>query len=105
LTLSPYPYSEDISHAAAHLQGLAPISYTENVWPMDVMMKDGEPCIAGTSAIIGVVSAQFSAIEGCRQRAYREIDRIKKTDDLQYRSDIGEDAQDKINILKEWGWV
>lgn len=105
MSVAPYPSKGDAEKwKGAQLLALSKES-GKHVWLMDVMRSDGLEVIAGTDGILGCVTAWGTSVKECQRRAYRTVRNICLSDDIQYRTDIGEGAEEKIKKLTEWGWL
>jgi phosphoribosylamine--glycine ligase len=107
LTLPPYPiYNEEI---ASKLKGIYALNINKgadkHVWLSDVMKEDGKTVLAGIDGNIGCVTAGGSTIDMAAERVYRTISNIVNTPDINYRIDIADGVQEKIETLKKWGWI
>lgn len=105
LLMQPYSKTENIQD----LQGLRvlniPDQAQEHVWLSDVMYVKNIPVLSGTDGVVGCVTAWGEDPREARRRVYRTIENITLTQDLQYRGDIGKDFENKLDQLKEWGWI
>jgi phosphoribosylamine--glycine ligase len=105
LSVPPYP-SEKGAEQWTGVQVLdVPKEASKHTWLADVMRKDNTDVVAGVDGVLGCVTARGSSVRECRRRAYRTINNIVIHPDVQYRSDIGADAEENIVRLKEWGWL
>ena len=78
----------------------------KHVWLADVMKENGgTPVLAGVDGVIGCITAKGSDVHEARRRVYRTIRSICITDDVQYRTDIGDGVEDAKRKLTEWGWL
>ena len=59
----------------------------------------------GTSFLLGSVSARGVSIKECRRRVKRTLDHLSPSQDVMFRNDIGEDAEERFMWLKEAGWL
>lgn len=105
LSIPPYPSKEGIEECRG-LQVLdVPNEAKKHVWLSDVMMQDNRDVLAGVDGVIGCVTARGQTVRECQRRAYRTINNIVIHQDVQYRSDIGSDVEQKVKELKGLGWL
>jgi phosphoribosylamine--glycine ligase len=107
LSLPPWPSSDD---RVTKLKGIRvvdiPKPAQKHVWLSDVMLDgDGNLSMAGVDGVIGCVTARGETIRECKRRVYRTVNSISLHNDIQYRMDIADGVEDKINKLTEWGWL
>jgi len=55
--------------------------------------------------LVGCVTARGENIRECQRRASRTLKNVILHPDLQYRNDIGKDAELRMEALKQWGWI
>lgn len=55
--------------------------------------------------VLGVASARGEDVREARRRVYRTITNSIVSKDVQYRDDIGLDAEKDFTSLREWGWL
>ena len=105
LSVTPYP-SEEGAEKWKGVQVLdVPKEARKHVWLADVMKQDNIEALAGVDGVVGCVTARGSSVRECQRRAYRTIKNIVIHQDVQYRTDIGEGAEQDREKLKEWGWL
>ena len=99
LSVPPYPHGGEVKDLA--LQNL-PIGHFA---PRDVRLNGtGELTVAGAEGVVGVVTARSGSIPGARRLVYNRIDKVE-VPVLQYRTDIGVQAQKDLKQLREWGYL
>lgn len=54
---------------------------------------------------VGVVTARGDDAREAKRRAYRTIQNTVQQQDVQFRSDIGDQCEDLVKDLREWGWL
>lgn len=64
--------------------------------------EKGDARMCGNDGMVGCTVVTAPTIEQCRALSYDIIEECKWTNDLIYRTDIGEDVKDKIKQLSEW---
>lgn len=105
LSVPPYPTEENMERWRGVQVLDLPEEAKRHVWLADVMKQDGVEALAGVDGVVGCVTARGTTIRECRRRVYRTIKNIVIHPDVQYRSDIGEDAEEQVAKLRGWGWV
>jgi phosphoribosylamine--glycine ligase len=97
--LSVAPYCEDLKVVEV------PKEASGHVWLADVTKKDDEEVLAGVSGVVGCITARGATVRECQRRAYRTINNVVKSKEVQYRRDIGDGVEDIRGKLLEWGWL
>ena len=106
LSLSPYPSDSDVERWRGVQVLNIPREAQKHVWLADTMKdSEGVPVIAGVDGVVGCVTARGDSVRECQRRVYRTIKNIALTQDLQYRTDIGDGTEDSKRTLEEWGWL
>jgi phosphoribosylamine--glycine ligase len=105
LSVSPYPNKEDIEKWKGVQVLDIPKEARKHIWLADVMKPDGIEVLAGVDGVVGCVTARGQSVRECQRRAYRTVKNICIHQDVQYRTDIGDGAEQDKEKLKEWGWL
>jgi phosphoribosylamine--glycine ligase len=105
MSVFPFPGEEDVDEWIGIKVIDPPKEAMRHIWLADVMEKDGELLLAGVDGVVGCVTSRGSTVRECQRRAYRTINNITLTDDIQYRSDIGHSVEKDKEKLVEWGWL
>ncbi len=105
LSLSPWPLSGDYSTLKSLEVLSTPKEAKSHVWLRDVFKEDEVEKVAGVDGTLAFVTARGSSIREAQRRVYRTVSNIVLSKDVQYRSDIGEDFEEKEAKLKEWDWL
>ena len=59
----------------------------------------------GTSGLLGCISARGVTIKECKRRVQRTLSNAIKSPEVQYRSDIGDNAEQRFSEIRGWGWM
>jgi len=105
LVVSPHPTlaKMDKWHSVKVID--PPKEAMRHIWMADVMKKDDDLQIAGTDGVVCCVTSRGTSVRECQRRTYRTIRNIVLTDEIQYRSDIGNNVEDDKQRLVEMGWL
>uniref|UniRef100_A0A6M3KAF2 Uncharacterized protein n=1 Tax=viral metagenome TaxID=1070528 RepID=A0A6M3KAF2_9ZZZZ len=82
-----------------------PLEALPHLWLRDAKETPEGFLTMGTSGLLGVVSARGVSIKECKRRISRTLSNGVKSPEVQYRSDIGDDAEERFNVLRSWGWL
>ena len=94
LSVPPYPYTTEFKYEVKEFFN-PPGAAMQHIY--------SQPESKG---FIGYITARGENINEARRRVYRTINNsIDNNPNIQFRSDIGYDFEDKVNLLKEWGWL
>jgi len=102
ISIPPYPYnsSELLAEFAKDVTiQNAPSSF----WMEDVYFDKGLRC-AGTDGILGVMVGTGRSIGESVHNVYKNINKVKISSYLQYRTDLGRRAEKALQQLKKWGY-
>jgi len=105
LSVFPFPGTEDVDDWIGLRVIDPPKEAMRHVWLADVMQREDELLLAGVDGVVGCVTSRGSSVRECQRRAYRTINNIVLTDDVQYRRDIGNTAEKDKEQLAEYGWI
>ncbi len=98
LSMPPYPFQEKT--ALKELKGrkvlTVPNEAKKHIWLADTL--DGE-VLAGIDGVIGCITAYGDTVGEARRRVYRTIQKNVLSQEVQYRSDIGVDFEEKLRQL------
>jgi phosphoribosylamine---glycine ligase len=107
LSIPPYPLNPDKPHdreAIKVTQGKRIMNLpADGFWPFDVMSDGEELLSAGTSGLIGYVSAFGKTVEEADEAVYEKLDEIQVAD-MQFRIDGSSRAEKDIPALKADGY-
>lgn len=92
LSCPPYPYKWGEKIDCSPFVEI-PIPARNHVW------------LDGHDGIIGCITARGTTINEARRRVYRTIKNIVQSDVVQYRQDIGQNMDEQVKQLKDWGWL
>lgn len=102
LSMPPYPSKEGVDK----WKGIRVLKMDEgaskHVWLADVMKEEGIEVLAGVDGVVGCVTARGLTIKECQRRVYRTINNIVINSDVQYRSDIGDQALADKEEFDRW---
>lgn len=105
LTVAPFPGKEKVKD----LKGIKVIEPSKealrHVWMADVMKRDDDYLLCGVDGVVCVVTSRGQTVRECQRRVYRTIKNIVLTDDIQYRTDIGNTVEKDKQQLIDWGWL
>lgn len=105
LSVNPYPSKEGAGKWANIQMIHIPNEARRHVMLSDVKLVDGVEMLSGVDGVIGCVTARGQTVREAQRRVYRTIDNVCISEDVQYRKDIGQGVMEKIEKLKEWGWI
>jgi len=96
VSVYPYPYT---SPKVCTVEGISP-SNLKHMWIVDLsQVKDDWVCGAGNGCM-GYVTARGTSVQEAQRRVYRTIKNIK-SENIQYRNDIGKDVGEKMYYLRQ----
>lgn len=101
LSVPPYPSAEG-QIDASEISGIIPANL-KHLWMSDVVKANSRHFICG-SGMFGYVLARGSSENECVRRMYRTVENLQGTD-LQYRNDVGKNAQSLLFTLRQSGWL
>jgi len=101
ISTPPYPYERG-NREPAPITGIVP-GNLKHLWLADVSRTDGAYSVDG-SGLVGYVTARGNDENECVRRMYRTVGNLKSPD-LQYRNDIGRNAQSILNALRQPDWL
>jgi phosphoribosylamine--glycine ligase len=106
LSVSPFPGKEHVQDWQG-IKGIDPPKEAmRHVWLADAMKnKEDELVVSGVDGVICCVTSRGTSVRECQRRAYRTINNIVLTDDIQYRNDIGKTVEKDKQTLAEYGWI
>lgn len=112
ISMPPYPHEFNMKNMK-ELNNIKAINYdmesdddVESIWFSDVMFRpDGTPVLAGTDGVVCDVSGIGNTIKAAKKVVYKKIEEIVLPLDIQYRGDIGDGVQEKIEELTKMGWL
>jgi len=105
LTIHPFPGKGEIEDLSAIRVIDPPQAAMKHVWLADVSQDEDTFLMAGVDGVIGAVTSRGISVRECQRRAYRTINNITLSDDVQYRNDIGNNVEDDKKKLIEFGWL
>lgn len=105
LTVAPFPGKEEVERWRGIKVVEPPKEAMRHIWLADVMKNDDDFLMAGIDGVIGCVTSRGTSVRECQRRVYRTISNMVLTDDIQYRSDIGNGVEEDRQKLVEWGWL
>jgi len=105
LSVPPYPNKKEMDRWKGVQVIDIPGEARRHVMLSDVMMVDGVEVLSGVDGVIGCVTARGQTVREAQRRAYRTIENIVLSEDVQYRRDVGMNAMHDMELLKEWGWI
>lgn len=90
-----YSLSVNLLIATQSVNGVVsvPVEAKKHVWLTDV------------NKVVATVTARGQTVRECQRRAYRTIGNIVKSKEVMYRSDIGNNVEERVAELREWGWL
>ena len=107
LSVPPYPYRQELE--PQEVSGIVDANL-KHLWPSNLSRREGKYLVEG-NGLIGYITARgqsdpTNVVEGaeCIRRMYRTVANIK-SNDLQYRVDIGRNMHGLINRLRHSGWL
>jgi|GEM_PF-1459389 len=106
ITIPPFPYSDEglLEELAKDTLIYGEMDDYPNFWMEDVYInKKGKLACAGSDGILGVVTAKGKTIDEAANKVYQNIKRLRISNDIQYRNDLGKRALKAMNLFKEWG--
>jgi len=106
MSVSPFPNTENVNDWKGVRVVDIPSEARRHVWLADTMLdEEQKESLAGVDGVIGCVTSRGSSVRECQRRAYRTLNNISLTDDIQFRKDIGNDVEEKKQQLVDWGWL
>lgn len=93
LTVPPYPYNIAFDEYEIETPISIPDEAKRHVW------------LCGIDHVLAVVTARGQNVRECQRRVYRTINNIVKSEEVQYRRDIGVHTEQVRIKLSEWGWI
>lgn len=103
VSIPPYPYSHTKSKKV-ELKGVCPAN-EKHIWLQNTIRdKDGLVISNGDYGVIATVTARGCSVHECRNRVYRTIENLF-IEEMQYRKDIGINAEATFETLKKGKWI
>jgi len=75
-----------------------------HLWPIS-LKETPEGFQTSGGARLGTVSARGISMKECKRRVNRTIERAVKSPEVMWRRDIGDDAEERFEELRGWGWL
>ena len=105
MSMPPYPTKV----GAEKNEGVKVLDVTEgaknHLYLADVQMNENEEVLAGIDGVIGCATARGRTIKEVQKRALRTVREAVIHPDVQYRTDIGRNVDERIATLKTWEWL
>lgn len=106
LSLPPYPQKGfvDIPPGVQIVKLLEPAK--SHLWLQGVFSsRDGQHVMTSGNGVVGCITAWGETVREAQRRVYRTIGNMINSQEVQFRKDIGEGVEEKVNTLKLWGWL
>lgn len=100
ISVPPFPY--EATGIPCELAGIVPAAL-KHIWLEDVSLIEGKYIASGRGSV-GYITSRGSDENEAVRRMYRTVGNLK-TPDLQYRVDVGRNAQSLLNALRQPGWL
>lgn len=104
LSIPPYPYEGVERWKQVRVLNI-PKEAKKHVWLQDVMKQSDEEVLAAVDGVVGCVTARGQSVRECQRRAYRTIKNVVMCQDVQYRTDVGQSAEENKLKLTGQGWL
>jgi len=96
--LSVYPYPHAIPPERGVIYGITPANI-RHMWIIDATHSEGNWVCGDLSGCLGYIVARGSSVEEAKRRAYRTISNLE-IENVQYRTDISKDVNDRMYQLR-----
>lgn len=103
ISIPPYPYSH-IKSKKDELKGVCPANEKHIYLQNTIRGENGEVISSGNYGVVATVTARGNSIRECRKRVYRTVENLS-IDEMQFRRDIGVNAQATYDMLKKGEWI
>lgn len=103
ISIPPYPYNHTPTKKVV-LNGFCPAN-EEHLWLQNTIRDiNGLVVSSGKYGVIAAVTARGCSVRECRRRVYRTVKNLS-IEDMQYRRDVGIEAEKIFDNLHEWNWM
>ena len=103
ISIPPYPYSH-IKSKRVELEGVCSAN-EKHIWLQNTIRdKHGLVVSNGEYGVIATVTARGVSVRECRRRVYRTIENLH-IEEMQYRRDVGINAEATFEDLKKGEWL
>lgn len=103
ISIPPYPYSH-VKSKKVELSGVCSAN-EKHIWLQNtIRSKDGLVVSDGGYGVVATVTARGVSVRECRRRVYRTIENLH-IEEMQYRRDVGINAEATFEELKKGKWL
>lgn len=103
ISIPPYPYSHTKSKRV-ELSGVCPAN-EKHIWLQNTIRDEhGLVVSSGNYGVIATVTARGVSVRECKRRVYRTIENLY-IEEMQFRRDVGVNAENTFEELKKGKWL
>ena len=103
ISIPPYPYSH-VKSKKVELSGVCPAN-EKHVWLQNTIRNNHGLVVSnGDYGVIATVAARGVSVRECRRRVYRTIENLH-IEEMQFRRDVGRNAEATFEELKKGKWL